>query len=140
MMIKNITALFLFKRQKYNIYTKLEPFIILIKDMRRRFQHLSDAAKDKGENLLDGVQKWMVKVDVEISNTNEFLQQEPNAKKRFFNIRCFVNVATVYYYSKFATKKAISLLSLHEDGKAYGNCVSIPTPTPGSLDLYQKKS
>ncbi|PWA79184.1 NB-ARC domains-containing protein [Artemisia annua] len=119
---------------------KLRSEVEKLKDMRGRFQQLSDAAKDKGENLLDGVQKWMDKADVQISNTNEFLEQEANAKKRFFNIQCFVNVATVHHYSKVATKKAISLLSLHEDGKAYENCVSIPTPTPGSLDLYHKKN
>ncbi|CAI9264664.1 unnamed protein product [Lactuca saligna] len=111
-----------------------------LKDMRGRVQQRIDAAKEKGEALLDGVQNWLDKADIEISKVGEFLEEEANAKKTCFNLRPCVNLSTLYHYSKMAINMTSFLLQHQEDGKTHEYCVSIPTPTPRLVDLYQPKN
>ncbi|KAL7587773.1 hypothetical protein Lser_V15G40141 [Lactuca serriola] len=111
-----------------------------LKDMRGRIQQQIDAAKEKGEALLAGVQNWMDKADIEISKVEEFLEEEANAKKTCFNLRPCVNLSTLHHYSKMSINKTLFLLQHQEDGQTYESCVSIPTPTPRFVDLYQTKN
>ncbi|PWA52336.1 NB-ARC domains-containing protein [Artemisia annua] len=112
---------------------KLKNEVEKLKDMRGRFQKRIDEAKDRGDDLLDGLQKWMDKADDEISDADKFLEQEAKAKK---------NMKTTYHYSKAARKKLALILQHHEDGKAYESCVSVSIPIllPGPIELYQRKN
>ncbi|XP_023747256.1 disease resistance protein At4g27190 [Lactuca sativa] len=111
-----------------------------LKDMRDRIQQRIDAAKENGQALLAGVQNWMEKADIEISKVEEFLEQEANAKKTCFNLRPCVNLGTLHHYSKMSINKTPFLLQHQEDGQTYESCVSIRTPTPRFIDLYQAKN
>ncbi|CAH1419633.1 unnamed protein product [Lactuca virosa] len=111
-----------------------------LKDMRGRIQQRIDAAKEKGEALLAGVQNWMDKADDEISKVGEFLEEEANAMKTCFNLRPCVNLSSLHHYSKMSINKTPFLLQHQEDGQTYESCVSIPTPTPKFVDLYQTKN
>ncbi|CAI9261087.1 unnamed protein product [Lactuca saligna] len=109
-------------------------------DMRDRIQQRIHAAKENGEALLAGVQNWMEKADTEISKAGEFLEEEANAKKTCFNLRPCVNLGTLHHYSKMSINKTLFLLQQQKDGQTYESCVSIPTPTPRFVDLYQTKN
>ncbi|CAH1419631.1 unnamed protein product [Lactuca virosa] len=111
-----------------------------LKDMRDRIQQRINAAKENGEALLAGVQNWMDKAEIEMSNVEEFLEQEAHAKKTCFNLRPCVNLSTLHHYSKMAINKTSFLLQHQEDGKTHESCVSIPTATPRLVDLYQRKN
>ncbi|CAH1447093.1 unnamed protein product [Lactuca virosa] len=111
-----------------------------LKDMKGRIQQKVHAADDKGDRLLDGVQNWIDKAGTEISMVQDFLEQEVNVKKTWFNSRFCVNLGTLYRYSKMATDKTHFLVQHQEDGKPYESCVSIPTPSPSFVDLYQRKN
>ncbi|KAL7588285.1 hypothetical protein Lser_V15G40138 [Lactuca serriola] len=111
-----------------------------LKDMRDRIQQRINAAKENGEALLAGVQNWMDKAEIEMSKVEEFLEQEAHAKKTCFNLRPCVNLSTLHHYSKMAINKTSFLLQHQEDGKTHESCVSIPTPTPRFVDLYQTKN
>ncbi|XP_023747254.1 disease resistance protein At4g27190 [Lactuca sativa] len=111
-----------------------------LKDMSDRIQQRINAAKENGEALLAGVQNWMDKADIEISKVEEFLEEEANAKKTCFNLRPCVNLSTLHHYSKMSINKTLFLLQHQEDGQTYESCVSIPTPTPRLVDLYQTKN
>ncbi|XP_023766436.2 probable disease resistance protein At1g61310 [Lactuca sativa] len=111
-----------------------------LKGMRGRIQQRIDAAKENGEALLDGVQEWIDKADIGISKAEEFLKEETNDKKTCFNLQPCVDLGTLSHYSKMAINKTSCLLDKQEDGKTHESCVSIPTPTPRFVDLYQKKN
>ncbi|CAI9299266.1 unnamed protein product [Lactuca saligna] len=111
-----------------------------LKDMSDRIQQRINAAKENGEALLAGVQNWMDKADIEISKVEEFLEEEANAKKTCFNLRPCVNLSSLHHYSKMSINKTLFLLQHQEDGQTYESCVSIPTPTPRFVDLYQTKN
>ncbi|CAI9271028.1 unnamed protein product [Lactuca saligna] len=111
-----------------------------LNDMKGMVQQRINVAKDKGDRLLDGVQNWIEKAEAEVSNAGEFLEGEANAKKTCFNTRLCVNLGTLRHYSKMATSKTSTILQIHEDGKTYESCVSIPAPTPNILDLYERKN
>ncbi|KAJ9565200.1 hypothetical protein OSB04_001166 [Centaurea solstitialis] len=114
----------------------------LIRSAKRRIKYI----KDYGENvdkminelktsrcILDGVEEWVKKSDVEISNTEEWLQQENKVK-----MSC-VNLGRVYRYSKIAVNKTPFCLQKQEDVSVYENHVSTPSPTPRFVDLYERK-
>ncbi|KAL7586496.1 hypothetical protein Lser_V15G40123 [Lactuca serriola] len=111
-----------------------------LKDMRARIQQRINAAEGNGEILLAGVQEWMDKADIEISKVEEFLEEEANAKKSCFDLRPCVNLSSLHHYSKMSINKTPFLLQHQEDGQTYESCVSIPTPTPRFVDLYQPKN
>ncbi|CAH1436022.1 unnamed protein product [Lactuca virosa] len=89
-----------------------------LNDMKGMVQQRIHLAKDKGDRLLDGVQNWIEKAEAEVSKAGKFLEGEANAKKTCFNLR----------------------LCIHEDGKTYESCVSLPAPTPSFVDLYERKN
>ncbi|KAL4578647.1 hypothetical protein LXL04_014775 [Taraxacum kok-saghyz] len=111
-----------------------------LKDMKAILEHRINTAQEKGELLLDGVQIWIKNTDTELSTVAKFLEEEATAKKTCFNSRLCVNLSTLRRYSKIATRKTHLLLQIYEDGKTYDNCVSIPTPTPSILNLYERKN
>ncbi|KAI3518273.1 hypothetical protein L1887_06810 [Cichorium endivia] len=115
-----------------------------VKKLRREAQNLTNRndivqqrineGKDKGHLLLAGVQNWTEKADAEISTTGKFLEEAANAKKTYFNLRAR------HRYGKTASRKTHRLLQIHEDGKIYDNCVSIPAPTPTIVDFNERKN
>nr|GEV16175.1 NB-ARC domains-containing protein [Tanacetum cinerariifolium] len=78
--------------------------------MKGRVQQQITAAKDKGDRLLDGVEEWVANAESQISEAKE------------------------------AANKAPSLLQVQKDGETFESCVSVPTPTPGVLDSYQRRN
>ncbi|GJX58885.1 NB-ARC domains-containing protein [Tanacetum coccineum] len=111
-----------------------------LKNMRRKVQQLIDIAKSKGDNLITGVEEWVIKADIEISKAEEFLEHEANAKKTCFKIGLCNNWGTLYHYGKWATKNVHSLMEHQARGKNYVSCVSVDNPAPGPLDVYQIKN
>ncbi|GJU04521.1 NB-ARC domains-containing protein [Tanacetum coccineum] len=111
-----------------------------LKSMMVRVQQRIKAANDKGDQLLDGVQKWVDEADAYVTEAEGFLQEEADAKKTFFNLPMCVNLNTLRHYGKEATNKVSSLEQHQKDGTAYESDVSIPTPSPGILELYQRKN
>ncbi|KAI3723801.1 hypothetical protein L2E82_35559 [Cichorium intybus] len=103
-------------------------------NMKDIVQQRINEGKGKGHLLVAGVQNWIEKADAEISTTGKFLEEEANAKKTCCKLR------TLHRYGKMATRKTHLLLQIHEDGKIYDNCVSIPAPTPSIVDLYERKN
>ncbi|PWA66841.1 NB-ARC domains-containing protein [Artemisia annua] len=119
---------------------KLRKEVEKLKDMKGRVQQQIDRAKGKGDDLLEGVQRWIDQAGVEVSMAEDFLEQEANAKKTCFNLRWCVNLSTLSHYSKTATNKALSLIDHREGGKDFEDRVSIPTSAPRDIDLYQRKN
>nr|XP_043639322.1 probable disease resistance protein At4g27220 [Erigeron canadensis] len=110
-----------------------------LKGMRERVQAQIDIAIRKGDRLLEGVEKWMKDADEEISKAEEFVEQEVKAKKTCFKIAMCGNWHTLHLYGRRATKMAPSLLQTRVSGMPYESCVSVETPSPGPLDVYQNK-
>ncbi|XP_071735137.1 probable disease resistance protein At4g27220 [Rutidosis leptorrhynchoides] len=110
-----------------------------LKDMKGRIQQKIELAKDKGDNLVHGVEDWVSAVDAEILKAEEFVTEEGNAKKTCFGIELCGNWSTLHRYGKKATHTA-PLTELQEHGKPYESCVSVDTPAPGILDCYQNKN
>ncbi|PWA57379.1 NB-ARC domains-containing protein [Artemisia annua] len=119
---------------------KLKDELQNLKDMRGRVQQKIDRAKDKGDNLITGVEEWVEKAGTEIEKAEEFLKEEANAKKTCFKIGLCGNWHTLYHYGKTATKMSPYLLQHQEGGKGYETCVSVDTPAPGPLEVYQNKN
>nr|XP_043638302.1 probable disease resistance protein At4g27220 [Erigeron canadensis] len=107
---------------------------------RGKVQELVDIAIHKGDKLSYGVEDWVKEVDTELSKAGEFLQREANANKTCCKIGLCGNWGTLHHYGKTATKMAPSLLQLQARSSAYESCVSVETPPPGPLDVYQKKN
>ncbi|PWA45649.1 NB-ARC domains-containing protein [Artemisia annua] len=103
-------------------------------------QQQIEIANRKGDNLITGVEEWVKKVDTEISKAEEFLNEEANAKKTCFKIGLCGNWHTLYHCGKMATKISPYLLQHQEGGKGYETCVSVDTPAPGPLEVYQNKN
>ncbi|GKA22913.1 NB-ARC domains-containing protein [Tanacetum coccineum] len=107
-----------------------------LKIMRGAVQQQKDSATHKADNLLSGVQEWVDKVDADIAMAEEFLGEA--------NLSCFgmccSNWCTLYHYGKTATKMYPSLREHQERGKGYESCVSVSTPAPGRLDVYENKN
>nr|XP_043638284.1 probable disease resistance protein At4g27220 [Erigeron canadensis] len=106
---------------------------------RGKVKELVDLAIGKGDKLSYGVEEWVKEADTEISNADKFLNEEANAKKTCCKIGVCGNWGTLHRYGKRATKMAPSLLELHDRGSTYENCVSVETPAPGPIDVYQNK-
>ncbi|GJY64016.1 NB-ARC domains-containing protein [Tanacetum coccineum] len=119
---------------------KLRSEVGKLKDMTGRVQQRIKVANDKGDKLLTGVERWVDEALALISTTEEFLQEEASAKKTCFNLRLCVNVNTLHHYGKQATNKVPSLEEHQKDGVVYEGDVSIPTPSPGILELNQRKN
>ncbi|PWA78880.1 NB-ARC domains-containing protein [Artemisia annua] len=119
---------------------KLRSEVGKLKDMTGRVKQRIKSANDKGDELLDGVQKWVDEADAHITMAEEFLQEEADAKKTCFNFWMCVNLNTFHHYGKQATNKFSSLEQHQKDGAAYEGDVSIPTPSPGILELNQRKN
>nr|GEU66976.1 hypothetical protein [Tanacetum cinerariifolium] len=81
-------------------------------------------AKSKGDDLLDDVQEWMDNVDSDISKAEKYIVRDVN----------------FYRYGKRASLMSPSLLEHQVRGKGYEPCVSVDTPAPGPLDVYQNKN
>nr|GEW92960.1 NB-ARC domains-containing protein [Tanacetum cinerariifolium] len=111
-----------------------------LKSMMVRVQQRIKVANDKGDQLLDGVLKWVDEADAYITEAEGFLQEEADAKKTFFNLPMCVNLNTLRHYGKMAINKVLSLEQYQKDGAAYESDVSIPTSSPGILELYQRKN
>nr|GEZ43294.1 NB-ARC domains-containing protein [Tanacetum cinerariifolium] len=119
---------------------KLRSEVGKLKDMTGRVQQRIKGANDKGDKLLTGVERWVDEALALISTTEEFLREEASAKKTCFNLRMCVNVNTLHHYGKQATNKVPSLEEHQKDGVVYEGDVSIPTPSPGILELNQRKN
>ncbi|PWA37569.1 NB-ARC domains-containing protein [Artemisia annua] len=119
---------------------KLKDELQNLKDMREKVQQQIDIANGKGDNLITGVEEWVKKADTEISKAEEFLKEEANAKKTCFKIGLCGNWGTLYHYSKKATKNVPSLLDHQVRGRDYVSFISVDTPAPGPLEVYQNKN
>ncbi|PWA47380.1 NB-ARC domains-containing protein [Artemisia annua] len=119
---------------------KLKDELQNLKDMREKVQQQIDIASGKGDNLITGVEEWVKKADTEISKAEEFLKEEANAKKTCFKIGLCGNWGTLYHHGKKATKNVPSLLDHQVRGRDYVSCVSVDTPAPGPLEVYQNKN
>ncbi|KAM0044601.1 putative P-loop containing nucleoside triphosphate hydrolase, leucine-rich repeat domain superfamily [Helianthus debilis subsp. tardiflorus] len=100
--------------------------------MKGRVQQQIDLAKSKGEVLLEGVEEWMKKADVYISDATEFINQEAQEKR--------LHLCTLRRCSKTAIKKTFSLQQHQENGKGFETCVSLPAQSARFTDLYQRKN
>nr|GEY84946.1 NB-ARC domains-containing protein [Tanacetum cinerariifolium] len=110
-----------------------------LKSMLGRVQQRIKLAKEKGDELLDGVIKWVDEADAHITKAQEFLQEEADANKTFFNLPMCVNLNTLRHYGKEAINQVSSLEQHQKDGAAFESDVSIPTPSLGPLELKQRK-
>ncbi|GJX98827.1 hypothetical protein Tco_0355846, partial [Tanacetum coccineum] len=111
-----------------------------LKTMKERVEQKIKVALDKGDGLLAGVEKWVEEALAHISKTEEFLQEEASAKKTCFNLRMCVNLNILHHYGKEAIKKFPSLEQHQKDGATYEGDVSIPTASPGILELYPREN
>ncbi|GJV86350.1 NB-ARC domains-containing protein [Tanacetum coccineum] len=120
-----------------------------VEDLKREIEKLTQmkgrvlqqitAAKDKGDRLLDGVEEWVANAESHISEAKEVIDgAEANANKTCFNFGMCTDLVTIYSYGKKAAKKASSLLNVQEQGEPFESFVSVPTPTPGVLDVYER--
>ncbi|PWA36725.1 NB-ARC domains-containing protein [Artemisia annua] len=119
---------------------KFKTEVEMLKVMRGKVQQQIEIANSKGDNLITGVEDWVEKADTEISKAEAFLNEEANAKKTCFKIGLCGNWHTLYHYGKTATKMSPYLLQHQEVGKGYETCVSVYTPAPGPLEVYQNKN
>ncbi|PWA82213.1 NB-ARC domains-containing protein [Artemisia annua] len=119
---------------------KLRSEVEKLKIMKKRVEDKIKQALDDGDGLLAGVEKWVNEALAHISTTEEFLQEEADAKKTCFNLRMCVNLKTLHHYGKEATNKVLSLEQHQKDGAAYEGDVSIPTPSPGILELLPREN
>nr|XP_043638176.1 probable disease resistance protein At4g27220 [Erigeron canadensis] len=110
-----------------------------LKGMRERVQVQIDIAIRNGDNLLEGAKKWVKGADEEISKAEEFVEEETNAKKTCFKLAMCGNWHTLHHYGRKAIKMAPLILQQQVSGTPYERCVSIETPAPGPLDVYQNK-
>ncbi|GKC73027.1 NB-ARC domains-containing protein [Tanacetum coccineum] len=95
-----------------------------LKIMRGAVGQQIRSAKRKGDDLLDGVQEWVDKVDADISKAEKFIVRDVN----------------FYRYGKRATLMSPSLVEHQVHGKGYETCVSVDTPAPRPLDVYENKN
>ncbi|PWA98818.1 NB-ARC domains-containing protein [Artemisia annua] len=107
--------------------------------MKGRVEQQIAAAKDKGDRLLDGVEEWVANAGTHISEAKEVIDgAEAIAMNKCFKLGMCINLGTLYHYGKKAANKAPSLLQHQKDGETFESCVSVPTPTPGVLDSYER--
>ncbi|GJV51523.1 NB-ARC domains-containing protein, partial [Tanacetum coccineum] len=122
-----------------------------VEDLKREIEKLTQmkgrvlqqitAAKDKGDRLLDGVEEWVANAESHISEAKEVIDgAEANANKTCFNFGMCTDLVTIYSYGKKAAKKASSLLNVQEHGETFESFVSVPTPTPGVQDVYERNN
>ncbi|XP_071741208.1 probable disease resistance protein At4g27220 [Rutidosis leptorrhynchoides] len=123
---------------KYNV-EEFRSEVQKLNDMKGRIQQKIELAKNKGDNLVHGVEGWVNDVNAEISKAEEFITEEANAKKTCFGIGLCGNWSTLHHYGKKATQTT-SLMKLQELGKPYESFVSVDTPIPGQIDCYQTKN
>ncbi|XP_071741188.1 probable disease resistance protein At1g61300 [Rutidosis leptorrhynchoides] len=112
-----------------------------LKDMKGRIQQKIELAKNKGDNLVHGVEDWINAATAEILKAEEFItEEEGNAKKTCFGIGLCGNWSTLHHYGKKATEETVPLTELQKRGTTYDNCeIAIHTPAPSQLDCYQNK-
>ncbi|XP_071741175.1 probable disease resistance protein At4g27220 [Rutidosis leptorrhynchoides] len=111
-----------------------------LKDMKGRIQQKIELAKNKGDNLVHGVEDWVNAAAAEILKAEEFITDVGNAKKTCFGIGVCGNWRTLHHYGKKATEIA-PLMELQGRGTVYDNNeIAIYTPAPQQLDVYQKKN
>ncbi|XP_071741198.1 probable disease resistance protein At1g61300 [Rutidosis leptorrhynchoides] len=111
-----------------------------LKDMKGRIQQKIELAKNKGDNLVHGVEDWINAATAEILKAEEFItEEEGNAKKTCFGIGFCGNWSTLHHYGKKAAQTD-PLMELKARGTIYESCVSLDTPAPGILDCYQNKN
>ncbi|XP_071741189.1 disease resistance protein At4g27190-like [Rutidosis leptorrhynchoides] len=110
-----------------------------LKDMKGRIQQKIELAKNKGDNLVHGVEDWVNNAELEISKAEEFITEEANAKKTCFGIGLCGNWSTLHRYGKKAAQTD-PLMELKARGTIYESCVSLDAPAPGILDCYQNKN
>ncbi|GJX86025.1 disease resistance protein-like protein, partial [Tanacetum coccineum] len=69
----------------------------------------------------------------DLKRENEKLTQMRDRVKQLVT-----QMRTLCRYGKMAANKTPSLLKHQEDGETFERCVSVPTPAPGVLDVYQR--
>nr|XP_043635330.1 probable disease resistance protein At4g27220 [Erigeron canadensis] len=111
-----------------------------LKVMQSQVQQQIVIAKDKGDNLIVGVEEWLNKAGEEISKAEVFLGKFLDAKKTCFKIGMCGNWATLYHYGKGATEMMTPLNEHKESGTNFVTRVSVETPPPTQLDVYQTKN
>ncbi|GKB59671.1 NB-ARC domains-containing protein [Tanacetum coccineum] len=95
-----------------------------LKIMRGAVGQQIRSAKRKGDDLLDGVLDWVDEVDADISEAEKYIVRDVN----------------FYRYGKRAALMFPSLIEHQVRGKGYETCVSVDTPAPGPLDVYENKN
>ncbi|GKD64252.1 disease resistance protein-like protein, partial [Tanacetum coccineum] len=106
-----------------------------LKEMQGRVQQHIDAAKNKGERLLDGVQRWVETAGTRISTAEQVLQEENDAKKT-----CFNNLKHRHHYGKIALENKPLLVKHREDGIIFESCVSDAAPKPRFSESHGRKN
>ncbi|GJX13542.1 hypothetical protein Tco_0205300 [Tanacetum coccineum] len=110
-------------------------------EMRNRVKQLITAAKEKGDRLLDGVEKWVDNAESHITEAKEVIDgEEANTNNTCFNLGMCTDLHTLYRYGKMAADKIPSLLKHQKDGETFDIRVSVDTPGPRVLDSYERKN
>ena len=103
----------------FNYRTNIEDLserVEQLKDARSSHQHSVDEAKRNGDEIEDGVSKWLTLADGFIQDASKFLEDEKAARKSCLNALLCPNLKSRYQLSRAACKKAGAADKIHGDG------------------------